>query len=149
MKAATPKAGGKKSPGGKPPAAKAAKKEGDADGFFASLNHPLKDDIAMARAIILGADNSIGEGVKWNSLSYKTADYFATVNLRSMDAVQFVFHRGAKSKSGERAMAVQDPKGLMTWLSSDRCLVTVGKGPEIAANRKAFEAIVRAWIRQL
>ncbi len=46
-------------------------------------------------------------------------------------------------------MAVKDPMGLMKWLTSDRCLVTVGKGPETAANRRAFEAIVRAWIRQL
>lgn len=121
----------------------------DANAFFAALKHPLKKEIGEIRAIILGADRNIGEGVKWNSLSFKTADYFATINLLSVDKIQLVFHRGAKSKDGEREMAMPDPKGLMKWLSSDRCLVTLGKGPEIAANRKAFEAIVRAWVRQL
>jgi len=129
--------------------AKSSKKEVDIDGFFASLKHPLKKDIAEARAIMIGADGKIAEGVKWNSISFRTADYFATVNLRSTDAVQFVFHRGAKSKDGERDMKVADPKGLMKWLSSDRCLVTLGKGPDVTANKTAFIAIVKAWVRQL
>jgi hypothetical protein len=136
-------------PGKQAAPVKSKTKVEDANAFFAALKHPLKKDIAEVRAIMLGADKKIGEGVKWNSLSFKTADYFATINLRSTDAVQLVFHRGAKSKDGEREMAMPDPKGLMKWLSSDRCLVTVGKGPEIAANRKAFEAVIRAWVRQL
>ncbi len=125
-----------------------AKREADVDAFFASLKHPLKKEIAEIRAIILGADKAISEGVKWNSLSFKTADYFVTVNLRSTNAVQLVFHRGAKSKDGEREMSVPDPKGLIKWVSSDRCLVTPGKGLEIAANRKAVEAIIKAWVKQ-
>ncbi len=133
----------------KAPPAKAKKKADDVDAFFVSLKHPLKKEFAEVRAMVLGADRKIAEGVKWNSLSFRVEDYFATINLRSLDAVQFVFHRGAKSKDGEREMKVPDPKSLMKWLSSDRCLVTLGKGPEIAANRKAFEAIVKAWVRQL
>jgi uncharacterized protein YdhG (YjbR/CyaY superfamily) len=131
------------------PKAAPKKAEADVDAFFASLKHPLKKDIAAARAILLSVDSKIAEGVKWNSISFTTADYFATVNLRSTDAVQFVFHRGAKSKDGARDMKIADPKGLMKWLSSDRCLVTLGKGPAIAANKAAFRAIVKAWIRQL
>ncbi|MFZ5618491.1 MAG: DUF1801 domain-containing protein [Pseudomonadota bacterium] len=128
---------------------KSAAKEADVGAFFASLKHPLKKEIAEVRAIILGADKSISEGVKWNSLSFKTSDYFATIHLRSTNAVQLVFHRGAKSKDGGKEMAVPDPKGLMKWLSSDRCLVMLGKGRDIAANRKSFETIVKAWVAQL
>jgi len=130
-------------------AVRRAKGETDADAFFASLKHPLKNDIAAVRAIILGADKKIAEGVKWASLSFRSADYFATINLRSTDAVQLVFHRGAKSTDGERKMRVADPKGLIQWLSSDRCLVTLGKGPAIAANTAALRAIVKAWVRQI
>jgi hypothetical protein len=43
-------------------------------------------------------------------------------------------------------MAIADPSGLMTWLAKDRCMITLGKGKDIAANRAAFEAIVRAWV---
>lgn len=123
--------------------------ETDVGDFFVSLKHPLKDEIAEVRKLILAADKKISEGVKWSSVSFKTADYFATVHLRSKNAVQLVFHRGAKSKDGEKSMNVPDPEGLIKWVSSDRCLVTLGKGAEIAANRKAFEAIVKAWVRQL
>jgi hypothetical protein len=37
---------------------------------------------------------------------------------------------------------------LIEWLAKDRCLVTLGKGKDIAAHRAAFESIVREWIRQ-
>jgi hypothetical protein len=131
------------------PAAAKKKSDVDVDVFFAAIEHPLKKDIAAARAIMLGADSKIAEGVKWNSVSFRTTDYFATVSLRSTDVVQFVFHRGAKSKDGERDMKIADPTGLIKWLSSDRCLVTLGKSPQIAANTAAFQAIVKAWIRQL
>lgn len=131
------------------PARKAAGGEADVDGFFASLKHPLKKEIAEIRAVVLGVDKKISEGVKWNSVSFKTADYFATIHLRSINAVQLVLHRGVKSKDGGKEMTVPDPKGLMKWLSPDRCLVTLGKGRDIAANRKAFEDIIRAWVSQL
>jgi hypothetical protein len=42
---------------------------------------------------------------------------------------------------------IADPKGLIKWLSMDRCMITLGKGRDIPANRTAFEAIVRAWIK--
>jgi hypothetical protein len=35
------------------------------------------------------------------------------------------------------------------WLAEDRALVTLGAGRDIADNRKALEAIVRSWIKQL
>ena len=112
------------------------------------LDHPLKKEITAVRAIILGVDPSIREGVKWNSVSFRVADYFATVHLRSKDAVQLVFHRGAKAKAA-RAMDIPDPLAMLKWLAPDRCLVTVGAGKDIAARRKALEDIVRAWIQQL
>lgn len=130
-------------------AAKTKPKEDDVDGFFASLKHPLKKEFAEVRKIVLGADGKISEGVKWNSVSFKTADYFATINWRSADSVQLVLHRGARSVSGGKDMEIPDPKGLLKWLSSDRALLTLGAGPAFAANRKALEAVIKAWVRQL
>lgn len=124
-------------------------KEADVDGFFAALEHPLKKEYDALRKAVLGADKRISEGVKWNSVSFKTSDYFATINLRSADAVQLVMHRGAKSKSGEKAMDIADPKGLLKWLSSDRALLTLGAGPAFGANLPALKKIVAAWITQI
>ena len=72
------------------------------DAFMAALHHPLKSDIEAVRRIILAASPKITEGIKWNSLSFRTDEYFATVHLRATDAVRLVFHRGAKVKRPAR-----------------------------------------------
>ena len=56
------------------------------------LDHPLKSEIETVRGFILGASPQITEAVKWNAPSYRTTDYFATVNLRSKNGVELVFH---------------------------------------------------------
>lgn len=139
-KEAAPKRPAPKAAAGRPDAAVAA--------FVRGLDHPLKKEIQAVRGIILGVSPAIGEGVKWNAPSFRTEkEYFATVNLRAKDSVQLVFHRGAKVRDNERSLKIADPKGLMKWLATDRALVTLGKGRDIPANRAAFEAIVRAWIK--
>lgn len=110
------------------------------------LDHPLKKEIEDVRRIILGVNPAIGEGIKWNSLSFRTTEYFATVFLRSTDRVQLVFHLGAKAKDNSKKLTIADPAGLIKWLSTDRGLVTVGAAKEIPANRVRLESIVREWI---
>ncbi len=118
------------------------------DTFFHELQHALKPEIGEVRRILVGADSSIAEAVKWNSLSYRTTDFFATVNLRSTDRLQLVFHTGAKVKAtATSGSSGPDPAGLLKWLAKDRALVTLGVGPEIAGNQAHFEALVREWIR--
>jgi len=111
------------------------------------LDHPLKTDIEAVRRIILDVSSEIAEGIKWNAPSFRTSEYFATINLRSLDRVQLIFHLGAKVKDNTKKLTIADPAGLIKWLTTDRCLVTVGTGKEIATNRPAFEKIVRAWIK--
>jgi hypothetical protein len=112
------------------------------------LDHPLKRDIETVRRIILNVDPGIGEAIKWNAPSFRTTDFFATVNLRSSDSVQLIFHMGAKVKAtATTGIDIADPAGLLKWLARDRCLVTLGVGKDIQARRAAFEAIVREWIQ--
>lgn len=116
--------------------------------FMRTLKHPLKKDFEAARRILLSVDPSIQEGIKWKAPSFRTKDYFATLFLRSIDRVQFIFHFGAKVKDHSKAgVQVPDPAGLIEWLAKDRCIVTLGVGKELNANRAAFEAIVRRWIQ--
>lgn len=120
------------------------------EAFLKELDHPLKREIAAVRKIILGLDRSIREGIKWNAPSFRTTDYFATINLRSRDSVQLVFHTGAKVKaSAKTGLKIADPGGLLKWLAKDRALVTLGSGKELRARRTAFEALVRDWIAKL
>jgi hypothetical protein len=139
--AATKKAARKKAAPAKAPASK-----DEAGAFMAALDHPLKTDIEIVRKLILGASPAISDGVKWNSLSFRKSDWFATVNLRSKDVVQLVFHTGAKAKDNPE-LKIPDADGLLLWLAKDRALITLGVGKTIKANRAAFEAIVKAWIR--
>ena len=118
--------------------------------FLRELDHPLKKEIEAVRRIILGVSPDIGEGIKWNSASFRTTEFFATVNWRAKDAVQLIFHKGAKAKDNSTTgMQIADPAGLIKWLAKERCLVTVGAGKQIQANRAALEAIVRQWIGQM
>ena len=114
--------------------------------FLRDLDHPLKKEIEAVRQIILGVSPAIGEGIKWNSLSFRTTEYFATVFLRATDRVQLIFHLGAKVKDNAHKLKISDPAGLIKWLSTDRGLVTVGEPKEIPANRAKLESIVREWI---
>ena len=125
-----------------------ASKAGDVGEFMSELDHPLKRDIEAVRRIILNVDPSISEAIKWNAPSFHTTDFFATINLRSRDCVQIIFHTGAKVKAAATTgINIADPAGLLKWLAKDRCLVTLGVGKDIQDKREAFEDIVREWIR--
>jgi uncharacterized protein YdhG (YjbR/CyaY superfamily) len=119
------------------------------DDFMRTLRHPLAKDFAEVRKLILSASPDIHEGIKWNAPSFSTADYFATFFLRTEDTVQLIFHTGAKKKNVSMQSKVADPHGLAQWLAKDRCMVTLGAGKEIQANRKSFIAFVRDWIERM
>ena len=124
------------------------RKAGDVGEFMRELDHPLKKDIETVRRIILNVDPGISEAIKWNAPSFRTTDFFATVNLRSRECVQLIFHTGVKVKAtATTGISIDDPAGLLKWLAKDRCLVTLGVGKDIQTKRAAFEAIVREWIR--
>lgn len=118
--------------------------------FLHQLNHPLKQDIEAVREIILGASREIREGIKWKAPSFRTTEYFATVNVRAKEGVQLVFHRGAKVRHDlTQQLKIADPEGLIKWLAKDRCLVTLGTGKDIQARKASLRNIVREWIQHV
>jgi uncharacterized protein YdhG (YjbR/CyaY superfamily) len=130
--------------------ARAKQTSADVVAYLRDLNHPLKKEIEAVRRIMLGVSPSISEAVKWNAPSFRTEkEFFATFNMRAKESVQLVFHLGAKVRPDQKAFEIADPKGLMKWLGRYRALVTLGAGRDIPANRAAFEAIVRAWLKVL
>ena len=120
--------------------------------FLHDLDHPLKKEIEAVRQIVLGVSPKIHEGIKWNSPSFRTTEYFATLNLRAMDGkdrVWLILHRGAKAKDNTKDLRIADTAGLLEWLAKDRCLVTFADGKDIKAKKSALQVILREWIRQL
>jgi len=118
------------------------------EAFLRELDHPLKQQVEAIRQIILGVSPEIREGIKWNSPSFRTTEYFATINVRDRDRIRLILHLGAKAKDNStKKRPIPDPEGLLEWLATDRCLVTICDGEDIMARRAALEAIVGAWIQ--
>ncbi|MEZ4701075.1 MAG: DUF1801 domain-containing protein [Rhodothermales bacterium] len=115
------------------------------DAFLAQLDHPRKADILALRRLILDADASISDGVKWNSLSFRTTEWFATVHLRAKTGVQLILHLGARVRE-QPGITIADPAGLLTWLGKDRASVTFRDLADIQAREDAFSELIRAWI---
>jgi hypothetical protein len=113
--------------------------------FLRELDHPMAAEVAQLRADILAASPSIHEGIKWNAPSFRTGDWFATFQLRGKPGVRIVLHLGARKRTGPRPV-IADPAGLLTWLGDDRAIVSFADAAEVAAQRAALTAIVRAWI---
>lgn len=101
----------------------------------------------MDRAV-RAADPAIRAGVKWNSLSWITHEWFGTVFLRSTDRLQVVLHCGAKAKNRARP-AIPDATGLLDWRGPDRAIVTLGRGAEFEKHLPAFVRLVQAWIQHV
>jgi uncharacterized protein YdhG (YjbR/CyaY superfamily) len=116
--------------------------------FLEKLDHPLKPVVEAVRKVILGASPAIREGIKWNSVSFRTTEYFATFHLRDRDRIRVVLHFGAKARKGPTP-TVTDPAGLVEWVAKDRGLVTFRDAKEVRAKRVALTALVREWIRHV
>ena len=118
--------------------------------FLASLEHPAKPEILALRQIILAADPTIAEGIKWNAPSFLTSEHFATMNLRVKAGVGVILHFGAKKNDiSTTGVAIPDPGSLLEWLGKDRAMVTFRDLKDIDAKRSAFTNVIREWIKHV
>lgn len=109
--------------------------------------HPLRKEIDMLRSLILSVDQRIDEGVKWNTASFRTTDWFATLNgPRHVKEPMLILHAGAKAKGLVLKDRIPDPDGLITWLGNERAQVVLKDAADIKARQQALAAIVSAWI---
>lgn len=116
------------------------------DQFMARLDHPLKTEIEAIRALILQANPSITEQVKWNAPSFCHAgEDRVTLHLRAKEGVMLVFHRGTKNKD-TTGFAFDDPTGLMKWAAPDRALVTLRDMADVEARKTELADLVRRWV---
>jgi hypothetical protein len=118
--------------------------------FMAGLKHPFKPGIAKLRGVILGVDPSVCEGIKWNSPSFRTAEYFATMNLRAKAGIGLILHLGAKARDvAPGGLRIADPSKLLKWLGNDRALVEFETSGEVDKKTRALQALLRQWIKHV
>lgn len=133
----------------KPPKRAAAGRTDPAvEALIAEMNHPRKPELVALRKLIRSADRSITEGVKWNSPSFRTSEYFATINVHGKDALRLILHTGAKVRGG-KPPKVDDPAGVLKWLAKDRCLITIEGAADLKAKSRPLKAIIKSWISQM
>jgi hypothetical protein len=117
------------------------------DAFMASIKHPFKAEIESIRRTILGAAPGIHEGIKWNSPSFRTTEYFATVNLREKAGIGLILHLGAKvRKLPAGGVAIADPGKLLKWLGKDRAMVVFKDKNDLRAKKAGFAKIIEQWV---
>ncbi len=117
------------------------------DDFMRTLDHPFKMEIERIRQIILGAHSTVAEGIKWNGPSFRTTEYFATVNLRARGGLGVILHLGAKVRdTATTGVPVEDPNSLLQWLAKDRATVMFTDAKDIEAKKAAFENVLRQWL---
>jgi hypothetical protein len=108
-----------------------AVKVDDVDALLRTVDPARVAELEELRKLVLGADERVREGVKWNAVSFRLEDWFATLNL----------HRGAKSKGTPRP-AIEDPDGRLEWRGDERALVDCGR----ELTEGSLEHLVRQWI---
>lgn len=121
------------------------------DEFMAKLDRPLRTQMEAVRSVILSADRRITEGIKWNAPSCYCHEWFATFNRspRAKELVQVVFHRGAKAKAVGNSRYVDDPSGILEWITQDRCIAKFEGMSDIETKKDALKAVVAQWVSKL
>jgi uncharacterized protein YdhG (YjbR/CyaY superfamily) len=117
--------------------------------FLRALAHPAKAEIAAVREAILAVDPAVREEIKWNAPSFATREHFATFHTRAKQGFLLVLHRGAKSRTPAKRLAIPDPEGLLEWRANDRALVAFRDAMDVARKLPALRALLREWIREL
>jgi hypothetical protein len=106
--------------------------------FLSVLDHPQKDEIVAIRNLILAADPTISEGIKWKVPSFCTSEYFATMHLRAKTGIGVILHFGVKKRDNElEVSAIADPAGMLKWLAKDRAMITFEDMSDISARAPA------------
>ncbi|HEU5180561.1 MAG TPA: DUF1801 domain-containing protein [Candidatus Polarisedimenticolia bacterium] len=122
----------------------------DVEAFLASLRHPAKPVILAVRETILAADSKIAEGIKWKVPSFRTSEYFATLNLRPGQGLRVILHLGAKKRDlPKEGLGIADPESLLSWLAEDRAIVAFKDLEDFSAKRKAFARLIQKWIQHV
>jgi len=115
-----------------------------------NLKHPLSKEIESLRGIILAISPTVREEVKWNSPSYRTTEFFATINTSDKKQLRLILHQGAKGRGlHTKPIVAADYSALIRWLGPDRCMVTANSAKDLKNKAKLLRFLLREWIRLL
>ncbi|MEQ1732855.1 MAG: DUF1801 domain-containing protein [Bacteroidia bacterium] len=120
----------------------------DVTTFMNALNHPFSNEIEALRTIILNANASLTENIKWNAPNYSVNNE-DRITMRinpPKQQVQLIFHRGAKVKEQPATPIITDSSGLLTWKENDRAIATFKTITDIEKHTPHLITLINNWI---
>ena len=106
------------------------------DEWFQKLDHPLKGAMQSVRQVIMEADDRMSESIKWSAPTFEYKGNLASFQPRAKKFVSLMFHRGSEIP-GNHPKLEGDAALVRTMRFADEA--------DVDANRKALQAVVRAW----
>lgn len=116
---------------------------------LAKLDHPAAEEVRELDRLILARLPEAQHGVKWNSVSYRTSEWFLTFRSHPKERIEFVLHLGAKPRSETSVRAIPDPGGLLSWKAPDRACVTFKDRADFSAKTPVFLDLIEEWIKHV
>ncbi len=113
--------------------------------FLAAQSPEVRDQVEVLRELVVRAEPTLVEGVKWNSPNFSIdGQDLLTVNVGRGDQVRLVLHRGTEiaENKGAAPSFDGDPGGLLMWHSDIRASMAVPSTDRL----EDATAVVRAWV---
>lgn len=116
--------------------------------FLDEQNHPLRKEIEKLRSIILSANTSLTENIKWNAPNYcfENEDRITMGTRPTAKQVQLIFHRGAKKQTQPENKLISNKSKLLVWKENDRAIVTFKSFQDIVNGKAELTEIINEWI---
>jgi len=109
----------------------------EVDGWFAELDHPLKDGMLLVRRIVLGVDPGVGECIKWKSPTFTFDGNIASIDPRTKRYANLMFHQGAALPG--KHPTLEGGGGTVRYMR-------FADLEEVKEKRSDLERAIRAWI---
>ena len=119
------------------------------DEFYKSLDDDKLAQVLEIRKLLLEAEPTLTEHLKWNAPSYvKDNEDRVTFNIMNKQGiVKLVLHMGATRKEDKKAVPVmQDDGGLIEWSSNIRGTISFPPHSDMHKLGRPFKEIIKNWL---
>lgn len=119
--------------------------------FLDAQSPERRTEVEWLQALVFEAEPGLGEIIKWNSPNYTLNGVDRlTINAAGKGPVRLILHFGtdrAEEKNTPPTFS-GDPQRLLTWHSDIRASLPVPPSTELAKDRDALLAVIRAWLAE-
>jgi hypothetical protein len=114
----------------------------DVNDFMQQLDHPLKAEIELVRAIIK-TNRKIAERIKWNAPSFFYIDDLATIHVKARQHVHLIFHHPAIVKLKSKYLEGDYKDRRMMYFSNAKEIRS--RKQELARIMNELVTLMESW----